>query len=406
MSYKIYLRDQYLNRIAEIEDFLKLDIIPRFNAVGSWVMDIPTDSNIGREIIADQIGIIVVKDGTTILSGPVKGINRKWAKNQDVLVVSGTDDNVLLNSLAYPVASGNFTLSDYDVRTDAAETVIKEYVDINIGPNALPQRRVPNLIIEPNTGAGSRVTGRARFHQLLELSKGLALAGGDLGFRIIQEGKNLVFQVYQPTDKSRTAIFSPLLGNLINFDYDIQPPEANFAIVGGGGEGKDRILLEKSDTKSIIKFGRIETFIDRRDTTNLNELQQALDEELASKAEKASLKITPTETDNLSYGRHYKLGDRVSVVITQPNEVVTRETFYYFISAYQTVPVDHEKVNKYQEKLAVISDVIREIKITITPEGSSISPVIGTPESLGKSVLNIFDRMRKFQKRVSNLERI
>jgi hypothetical protein len=49
-----------------------------------------------------------------------------------VISFSGKDDNQFIaNRLAYPVPSGDFSLSDYDVRIGKAETIMKQYVDFN-----------------------------------------------------------------------------------------------------------------------------------------------------------------------------------------------------------------------------------------------------------------------------------
>jgi hypothetical protein len=309
----------------------------------------------------------------------------------------------LARILAYPETNGLFGAQAYDVRTGAAETVMKQFVDYNIGPNAELSRRI--LTIEPDTGLGLHVTGRARFHNLLDLLTTLALQGGGLGFNVVQEGDNLTFKVYEPADKTRSAFFSPLLGNLASFEYSNDAPESNLVIVGGGGEGTDRNIRWKPNNESILKYWRIETFVDQRDTSDEAELTQSMDEELLNKAEKHTFTFVPIDTPQLSFGKQYRLGDKVSIVLTQPNEVVDIETLYYFISAYQTVPTQSERVRKIQEKLDVIQDIVREVKISITPEGDSISPVVGTSDSNNNAILGIFNKMKKITRRVSNLER-
>lgn len=405
--YEIYVRDQYLNRVAEVTDYNNLDIIPRFNAPGTWALDLPTDSIAAKEFIKPKTGIIIKRNKQTIFSGIVTSRNRKWDSTQDRLTVSGYDDLIhLQRNLAYPVPFGPpYTAKSYDVRTGKAEAIMKAYIEDNIGANGRSERKIPNFIVEPDKGLGKTVTGRARFHTFIEMFTSLALAGGDLGFRVVQVGKNLEFQVYQPADKTKEVFFSPLLGNLLDFEYSVDDPETNYVIVGGQGEGAERTILEKSDNASIAKYGRIESFIDQRNTDDLTELQQSMDEELSSKAQKTSLSISPIDTENIAFGRDYNLGDKVSVLITQPNEVIDTETLHYFISAYQSVPVYSERVRKIQEKLELIKDVVREIKITITPEGEKISPVIGTPESLAHPVLGIFDKVKKLTKRINHLER-
>jgi hypothetical protein len=189
------------------------------------------------------------------------------------------------------------------------------------------------------------------------------------------------------------------------FDYSNEAPVSNFAIVGGGGEGAARIIKQKGDTESIAKYGRIETFVDQRNTSDDTELNQSLVEELTNKAEKNNFNFTPIDTPQLAFNRDYGLGDKVSVVLTQPNEVIDIETLYYFISAYQTVPVQSERIRKIQEKLDVIQDIVREVKITIDSSGELITPTVGTVDSNSIGIIGIFDKMRKMTRRISNLER-
>jgi hypothetical protein len=405
--YKLYVRDSELNRIAEIDDYTSLEMILRFNAPSTWVLILPTDSIAAKELSKPKYGINVTKDGETLLSGNVAKPNRKWDASQDTTTVSGLDDTAWLEKrLAYPVPSGPpYTSTAYDVRTGAAETIIHEFVDYNAGPRALPERQVPKLVLGTNLGRGNVVTGRARFHSLIERLRALALVGGGLGFRIKQVGKNLEFQTYQPTDKTKEVIFSPLLGNLRAFEYGRETAETNYVIVGGGGQGTSRTFIERGDSTSISKYGRHEAFVDQRNTSETSELEQSIDEELEQKAEKYSLSISPVDTDSMTFGRDYNLGDKVSIVLTQPNEVIDVETVNFFISSFQTVQVENERVRKIQEKLEVIQDVVREVKISITPEGVSVTPSIGTPESISKSILGIFDQVKKLGKRIGNLER-
>ncbi|MEH7511599.1 siphovirus ReqiPepy6 Gp37-like family protein [Gottfriedia acidiceleris] len=377
--YELYVRDQYFNRVAVIQDFQNFEAIIRFNAPGTWVLDLPTNCEAAKELVKKKSGVVVYKDGKPLLSGPVTGRNRKWSGGVDRLTVNGFDDLILLQrNLALPGFSGfPYSYNDYDVRTGKAETVMKAYLNANIGANARSERKV-EITTQTDSGLGKTVTGRARFHTLLELFTSLALAGGDLGFRIIQVNNALQFQVYQPIDKSKTAVFSPLQGNLLEFEYSTEDPEANYTIVGGGGEGKDRIILEKGNSLSISNYGRIETFLDRRDTSDTIELTQSMDEELSSKAEKMSLSITPIDTEMLAFGTDYTVGDIVSVILADSNDVTS---------------------------IQKITDVVREIKLSLNQDGVMIVPNVGTPDSTSKKTSSIYDKMKRFNERLSHLER-
>src|SRR5690606_10657830 len=118
IMFQLYVRDANLNRIGEITDFNKLDLIPRFNDVGSFVLDIPTDSSAAKDLIKPKAGIIVKKDGKPLLSGTITSRKRSFSASGDSMTLSGKDDmKFIADTLAYPETSGRFNLSAYDVRT-------------------------------------------------------------------------------------------------------------------------------------------------------------------------------------------------------------------------------------------------------------------------------------------------
>lgn len=380
-KYKLYVRDSNFNRIAEIDDYTKLELLINFNGVGTWTLDIPTQSNASFLLAQPQSGIIVVREEQTLFSGPMGIVDRKWTKDSDTMEISGFDDNFWLTRfLAYPVPSGPpYTSQAYDIRSGAAETVIKAYLNANIGASAQTQRKI-NIVTAADQARGLNVTGNARFQTLLELFAPLALTGGDIGFNITQDNNQLLFDCYIPTDKSNSVIFSPLLGNMIDFEYKNAAPSENYIIAGGTGDGTARIFSEFGDSNSISQWGRYEFFLDDTNSSSVDSLNQAIQNNLSQRALQTSLSITPTDTDATKFGRDYNLGDIVSVVLTQPDQ------------------------NGNQIPFDTVTDVIRQIKITIDNTGESISPVIGTPDSLSH-IPSIVSKMKRLDRRIVNLER-
>lgn len=365
----IEIRDRNLAHVAQVDDFSKLEMVLRFNAVDTWILDVPARY---AADLGPGSGIIVRRGGDVLLSGPVTAPTRQWDKDTDGLSVAGVSDDVHLEDrLAIP-ATFPYTASDYDVRTGAAETIMKTYVSVNAGPAASVPRQFPGLAIDTDTGIGATVTGRARFDGLGDLLRSLAVSGGDLGFRVVQTGAVLLFIVYQPADRSASVKFSPGLGNLESFTYAPSAPESDYVIVGGGGEGTARVFVEGGDTPQIIRWNRrIESFRDRRDTTDTVELAQSRDEELANKAEKTSLTIVPKDTTAVQFLRDYYLGDLV------------------------TVDVDG----------SAIVDVVREVKLTLSPDGERIEPTVGTPGATSKPFSGIFSAVKSIRRNLGHLER-
>lgn len=404
-TYRIYIRDADRRRVAEVEDYQQLDLVLRYNAVSSWVLELPADGD-PAGLLAWGGGIVVTRDGSTLLSGPVTRFERQWDARTNRLTASGPDDLVWLDRRsALPVPAGPpYTSQAHDVRTGPAETVIKQYVDYNAGPSASVDMQVSGLTVAADTALGLAVTGRARFQNLLELCQALALAGGDIGFRLVQSGLDLEFQVWQPSDLTRSAIFSPALGNLVAYRYTAEAARVNHVICGGGGEGTSRTFEEGEDAASIARYGRIVGFRDRRDTTDTAELQQTIAEELAGGAERMRLSLTPIDSPGLAFVGDYALGDLVTVIITE--EVALAQQAYYYLQG-GSFPAewlgDEQTVLR---RVSVIQDKVREVKLAITPEQADvIRPQLGTPEAQYSSMLALFDQVRRLGGRLSNLER-
>ncbi|MCP3805369.1 siphovirus ReqiPepy6 Gp37-like family protein [Allokutzneria sp. A3M-2-11 16] len=374
-TFRIYVRNRELQRVGLLEDYQRASFIPRFNAVGTWSITLDRRLPLAVELTTPGAGIELVRssDGNTVLSGPVNYRHPQRAENTNTVTVNGFDDNVwLARRLAHPqpgTAAPPYSGAEYDVRTNTASVVLDQYVDINLGPGALAPRRVPGLTVPAVDVAGTSVTGRARWQVLLELMQGLALAGGGIGFRIRQSGSHLEFRCYQPADLTASVIFSEALGNLSAFDYESTAPEGNYLFVGGGGEGTARTVREGQDSASVATWGRIEKFIDRRDTTVTSELDQEIAKQLPEVGERAAFKATPVDTTGMSYGLHYDLGDEVTAIVDE-----------------------------------AITELIREVQITLTPEGPQrIQPIIGTPGN--QDVFRLFRAYRLLNTRLINVER-
>jgi hypothetical protein len=225
-------------------------------------------------------------------------------------------EQVLADRLAYqnPLSSAlSQGGAEYDVRTGPGESVIKNYVDFNAGSVALIDRRA-GMVVEPDSLRGSTVTGRARMDNLLELISGLAQASG-LGFRVVFNNTgHLEFRVFVPRDRSGTAKFGTKLGNLVSFEHIMEASKTNVSIIGGSGEGIARVFREIWDAPSQIEYNlRAESFVDRRDTSVVAELDAAGTEENTTNGRVNGLSLKTTDTPQLRFYNDYFLGDVVSI---------------------------------------------------------------------------------------------
>lgn len=370
MTTRVYVRNPALERIGELDEWRSLELVLRDRDVSTWVLEAPRTHALAEALAQPGYGIEVVREGLTLLSGPRWESERRWSREEDTLTLAGVDDTAVLTwRLAHPSpADGNPATSAYDVRTGAAEPVLKAYVEANAGPSALPARRVAGLTVEVDQGRGSTITGRARFQRLLELCQSLAVVGG-VSFRVVQEGASLVFRVWVPADLTASAIFSAELGNLRGFTYGEKGPDATYAFVAGQGEGIARTFVQVAGDTSV--YGRIEAFRDRRDTNDPAELSQAGREALTAGAASATLAVQPIDTPGLAFGRDYNLGDKVTVSV-------------------DGVP---------------IRDVVSEVRLKLRGDGGEeITPAVG-PAPRADALARIFETLRTMGRRVGNLER-
>lgn len=374
MATIVRARNAALKLTHEIDQFSSLTMVLRHRRLSGWVLELGADTPAAVALMAPGAGIVVVRDGTTILSGPRTFFTRRWTSEGDVLTVEGVDDLILVaDRTAHPDPAngivGNVTGQEHDVRTGTLEDVVNAYVEANLGPTALLSRRAPGLSVAASQGRGGTVTGRARWQNLLSFVDGLAVSGGDLGYSITDQlDGTLQFSCFEPAELGGSVIFAPEFGNLASFSYSDGRPAASAAIIAGGGEGLSRAYVE-TVADSAALWGRVEEFGDRRDTTDLSELAQAADELLEERAPVSGLTIVPLDVAAITYGVDYSVGDQV------------------------TVRVDGVD----------LTEIVREVTITIDPAGETITPTVTTPS--GSSSLALFDEIRRLRSGVRNLER-
>ena len=149
--------------------------------------------------------------GTVLFSGSTTSATLLQSQDdlKGVWRITGADDTLLLQDrLAYPQpanADVSTQNTDYDNRTGVAETVMKAYVDANLvsGPAV---RAVAGLSVATDAGRGGSVVASARFTNMQELLYNVAQSSG-IGYSVTQSGSGLVFDVYEPVDRSATISF-------------------------------------------------------------------------------------------------------------------------------------------------------------------------------------------------------
>ncbi len=332
----VEVRDKTLTRVGAIPaDLLTMEAEDVHNNVGTWKLQINAEHPLAAVLSTPGAGIIVTGPSDVLFSGPVtKTENAVTATDPlGTLTVEGVDDTIILGDmLAWPEPTNGDASTQsraYDDRTDTAESLMHYYVNANCGPSAPSNRRRAGLIMGTNGARGAIVSKAARFQQLGELCKELAEPAG-LGFRVVQRGANLVFETYAVQDRTKEARLGVVNNTLAGQRVSVSTPAKTRVIVGGDGDGSNRLFVPVDNADSIAAetdWGRrIETFIDERSSTDTAELTQKGTEALADGGTTVrAAQAVPMEDSALDFGRDWFLGDKVSVIVggTEMAAVVT-----------------------------------------------------------------------------------
>ncbi len=364
--WELYVTDRVGNRQAVVDPYESAEIIARVNDVSTWQVTLPTDTEAGALFIADSFARLeIVLDHTVWRSGPVSHLERTVDVDGDYLTVAGVDDTIwLARRLAHPqpgTAVPPYSTTAYDVHTGAVSTVLAELARVNAGPSATAARLVPGLLVPIPVALGPTITVSARWQNLLTLMQDTARPSG-----LVFDVEDLTFHVYAA--QNRGVVFSAGLETLAGWRTVADAAPANKVVVAGGGSGTARIIREATSSSSVDTWGLAETFQDRRDTTDLAELDKAAAETLAAGIKPTTVVFTPIDSDGQTFGRDWALGDVVTVIAGG---------------------------------LTVI-DQIREIHVTLDAVGETVIPSVGAPAG----DLELFRALAGLDRRVRQLERI
>lgn len=313
---EIYSRDPDLRRRGPLP-WETASITLSHLAVSSWSLTMDATA---ADRVAPGWGVFVTLDRVPILTGPVEDPERERtsASSPGTVSVSGSDDlAVVAAMLAWPSPERDIGVqAEQARRSGPAETVIKWFVETNVGTGRAASRRDPaapgarEVTVAPDLGRGSSVEYTARFDPLLDI---IRACHGGLGVSVTQQGTALVFDTWETEDRPN-AVFSHELGNLKSVRWRDAMPEATHAIVGGAGEGSARDLRIRSDSAAAQAWRMsTETFVDERSEENNGALNRAGDGALADARRTGIIEATLADTPRLRFGHGYGLGDRVTI---------------------------------------------------------------------------------------------
>lgn len=316
----ITLRDESMQWRGQIYA-TKVQAVLKPNTPDTFVVDVAPDSLEMMARLRPGWGLII-RDGDTVISGDITEL-RQTAKDHGITYeISGVGD---LHHLADRITYPDPVHSEAEQSTATwkgegpAETVIKDLVSLNAGERALPERRVRGLIVETSAGRGEIVKTEVRLKSLLETAANLAREG-----RLLMQTHpirgGVRFTVEPVRDLSKRVRLTSIAGEVTGWELSDHVGTVNTVIVGGQGTGADRTLVAR--TRSDEWHRRIEIFKDRRDTDEAGALEKAAAEELDKGEAERTLKLTTFESVTRRLGEDFRVGDIISVQLTNQGTVV------------------------------------------------------------------------------------
>ncbi|MET8765463.1 siphovirus ReqiPepy6 Gp37-like family protein [Streptomyces sp. NPDC004658] len=315
-----------------LADWSNLDATLSFNEPGSGSVDLVAHAEVMAQL---QPGnrMLVIRDGAVWMSGPMEipqdyswGIAGEGEPPPGKVSVNFADDlAVPAGYLTWPAPGSAWSAqpdTSRKITATNAETVIRTLVSENCGPGAIAARRIPNFALGAVAGVGTTVSVDTRLERLLDVCRRVATDGGGLGIRTRQVGSQILFEVYQPADRTATARFSAGLGNLRAFTFKRSAPTVTHALVTGAEQAFPRPYVEVADTAAASAWWRVEQLVDSSADSNDNgQLTQEGKQAISEGAAPVELATVTVDTEDLKAGRDFGLGDRVTVALPTGLEV-------------------------------------------------------------------------------------
>ncbi|MDQ8703305.1 hypothetical protein RCO28_12515 [Streptomyces sp. LHD-70] len=290
MGYRILVRGNVYNGerriLGEVDTWIKLDFTVRFNQPGTWQLLVKSGTY-QEGLLTQGRGIVIYQDGVTepVFSGQIDAFERYWTTDQhtatgSVFVGGKCDNQFPYGYLAFPGITGagtdRMTVLPVDKQYTGKDTraaggpigqALWVEADLAFGARALSDRKIGGLAVGPNVPIGDPFSDSLRFDNLGEKFEEW-LKDKRMGYRFLwsYDSKKIELSIYECKDRSGEVRFSPDLGNLRQYEWQLKAPDVTRAIVACQGEGSERYLFQKIDTDGEQQWGvKRETFVDRRD---------------------------------------------------------------------------------------------------------------------------------------------
>lgn len=308
--------DSNFNRVADISNYEFFSWIRRFRNVDEFQLHI-NRYNANVEFLIEGNWIIAFIGGENRAARIEKeniGLTESGKTSETLKLKGYSGSQPLRNRVIFEdTLSGD----GYDTQTSViAETAMKHYVDQNIVNPTDTNRDIPNFIISPDLSRGNTINVRARFQKMNELLNGICLSG-DIGYETTFNltTQNNEFDAIEGTDKTASVNISTDTGNIQNINFEKSVLDTlSIAYVGGQGTAAARNVREVFTAVSEPSgYDRKEVFIDARDLSSNDELDDRGTAVLKDNEDKLLMDFTYLDTGMFQYLNDFNLGDIITI---------------------------------------------------------------------------------------------
>lgn len=297
-------------RVAPINFFESLKLSLKWNGLSTLELVVSGDYSRLDGLTKPGARLVVDYGGGQIFSGPVRKVHGvgPWRSSR-VTITCEDDIRLLWRMLLWPVPYRSSIIGmewranrDYAHYSGAAESVAKKALRDNTW------RFPPDIFMVDDKSRGRYIKDfQARFHvfadKLLPVLSWARMTVTVKQFENVkQDQRGLLFDCVPAV--TRDHVLTAESGSIVSWEYVRDAPKATAVVVGGRGEGKDRLFCEDFDALAEDEwFDRVEVFEDARNTDSehvhlIDEAERVLSESGAT----SGFKIELAESDVLRFG--------------------------------------------------------------------------------------------------------
>lgn len=318
----------------------EINLKPRHMVVGYGDFTCAATPAILTAVNTPENRVVVLREedgaGASVeMCGPIESQPTGYQAERDgddgygqVTVRFASDDARLADRLVYPnpaQASTAQTVVRYAIAAVNPEDAMRALFNLNAGPGALTARQFPGFVLGTDNNLLPAVTVSTSFTRDTVLTDALRevsrlSAGGNnglgLGYRLVQVGAAIQFQVFAPRDLAGSVVFGRDFGNVDSLDYEPTAPTDTVAIVGDATAGVGRVIRERINTAALTAgWFRRERWVDGSGAANATELDQTGDKALDDGGATYKVSVVARETPDCRWRYDFGPGDRASVQV-------------------------------------------------------------------------------------------